>query len=331
MGLACSRRSPETTSAEDDDWEVIGEQTEAATSAERTTQRAISLAIDHRRAIVSEPERSSDFWRDYGQNLHRLEREFATLTQIPSYSGSAQTKRAPLGLAYAATLSPPSSSEEEASVETRGTTTGDLLLLFHYFRCWIVQVSQSRRAARQAPDSADIAEAAFAPSSSLGEAVAKGHTVGWPEGNPPRLQRVDYGSDSSPSDWFVRTARSQQRAKESRESALRLIVNPARANWLRARLKVALLQCLRRRWSRAGAWLNLHPVRERPIAERVPVDPALRGRISRTWATCGRFLLPQYRSKELFGHLRGRGTNRSLRTQDLSYASGLPQASTARP
>lgn len=183
MGLACSRRTPATNIAEEDDWEVVGGAAEATTGAERgAPQQATPLVIDHHRVLGDGAERPSEFWLEYGRNLRRLEREIATQVQIQSYSGSA-------------------------------------------------------------------------------------------------------------------------RAGSSLRTALRLPINPARARWLRARLKIALLQCIRRRWSRAGAWLNLHPVRG-PVAERVQVDPELRGRISRAWSTCGSTLLPQYRSKEIFGHLR---------------------------
>ena len=307
MGLACSRRAPATNVTEEDGWEVVGGAAEATAGVERDTPpQAIPLVIDHHRVSDNRAEHSSEFWLEYGRNLRRLEREFATQVQIQSYSGSARTGRGPRpspgDLASAATSSSSSSSDGEE-----------------------------------------------APSGSVGEAVASGHAFTWPEDSPPLLHRVGHGSPNSPADWFVRTARIQERAQESRALALRLLVNPARARWLRARLKIALLQCLRRRFSRAGAWLNLHPVRG-PVAERVQVDPELRGRISRTWSTCGSNLLPQYRSKEIFGHLRknrvrpltwgskrqtaySRSTTESERpvsAQDSIHASGLSRVTTVQ-
>ena len=306
MGEACSRRASPTNVTVEDDWELVGGTAEVTAGVERDAPpQAITLIIDHHQVIDNRAEHSSEFWVEYGRNLHRLERELATQVQIHSYSGSARTGRGPRpppgNLASSAALSYSSNGEE-------------------------------------------------APSDSVEEATAGGHASTWPEASPPLLHRAGYGSSNSPADWLVGTARIQARAQASRTLALRLLVNPARARWLRARLKIALLQCLRRRFSRAGAWLNLHPVRG-PVTERVQVDPELRGRISRTWSTCGSSLLPQYRSKEIFGHLkknRGRPlkwgskkqtaysrstTESELPTsaQDSIYASGLSRATTVRP
>ena len=286
MGEACSRRASPTNVTVEDDWELVGGTAEVTAGVARDAPpQARTLIIDHHQVIDDRAEHSSEFWVEYGRNLHRLERELATQVQIHSYSGSARTGRGPRpppgNLASSAASSYSSNGEE-------------------------------------------------APSDSVEEATAGGHASTWPEASPPLLHRAGYGSPNSPADWFVRTARIQERAQESRALALRLLVNPARARWLRARLKIALLQCLRRRWSRAGAWLNLHPVRG-PVAERVQVDPELRGRIARTWSTSGSNLLPQYRSREIFGHLRKRRVGRPVSAQDLTHASGLSRATTVQP
>ena len=72
----------------------------------------------------------------------------------------------------------------------------------------------------------------------------------------------------------------------------------AKKRWTRAIYRILLIRKLRRRWSLAGAWLNLYPTGT--------VDPAVRARVSRLWAQTVPRLLQSLRSKDLFAHLAKR-------------------------
>ena len=67
-----------------------------------------------------------------------------------------------------------------------------------------------------------------------------------------------------------------------------------RERWIKAVLKIRLLRQFRIRWSRTGAWLNLHP----RGAGTVP--PEQRAVASRLWAADGRAVLQRYATRQLF-------------------------------
>ena len=77
-----------------------------------------------------------------------------------------------------------------------------------------------------------------------------------------------------------------------------------RSRWVRAILKIRLLKQFRVRWSRTGAWLNLHP------REGGTAPPGQRAIAARLWATEGRAILQQYSTRQLFANVRASRTTR---------------------
>ena len=67
-----------------------------------------------------------------------------------------------------------------------------------------------------------------------------------------------------------------------------------RGRWIKAVLKIRLLRQFRIRWSRTGAWLNLHP---RGAGTAPPEQRAV---ASRLWAADGRAILQRYATGQLF-------------------------------
>ena len=67
-----------------------------------------------------------------------------------------------------------------------------------------------------------------------------------------------------------------------------------RGRWIKAVLKIRLLRQFRIRWSRTGAWLNLHP------RGAVTAPPEQRAVASRLWAADGRAILQRYATRQLF-------------------------------
>jgi hypothetical protein len=87
--------------------------------------------------------------------------------------------------------------------------------------------------------------------------------------------------DDTPLDWqlvtFPGEAEHQPSPTTSGSENRRLrSLSTARGRWIRARLKIKLLRRFRILWSRAGSWLNLHPVGT--------VDQNTRDKAARAWA-----------------------------------------------
>ena len=98
-----------------------------------------------------------------------------------------------------------------------------------------------------------------------------------------------------PKDVFVETPRHQLQGSPRAPTHIACPkIAKNRGRWIKAVLKIRLLRQFRIRWSRTGAWLNLHP---RGAGTAPPEQRAV---ASRLWAADGRAILQRYATRRLF-------------------------------
>ena len=113
----------------------------------------------------------------------------------------------------------------------------------------------------------------------------------------------------------------QERILEYRPLRQPTRLSGTRSRWVRAILKIRLLKVFRIRWSRTGAWLNLHPRGARTGSPGF-VPPEQRAIAARLWATEGRAILQQYSTRQLFANVSAGRTTASRSSKGNSKGGG---------